>query len=152
MPTAFRVFVIFGGEVVHMNCPAIKYGPASYRVPAHRQSLERMTCRRNVPIGSNVPKQVAFEPEDHGIISLTEACGIFPYCIQDRLNVGWGAGDNLEHLADCSLLLQRFAQLTGAVLLGLEQPDVLDRDHRLIGERRDELYLFVRKRFDDRAT
>src|SRR5262245_48461642 len=106
MSTAFRVFVILGGEVVHMNSPAIEYGSAGYRIPAHGQALERMTCRRNVPIGSNMAKQVAFEPEDHSVVCLTEPRGIFPYCIQDRLNVGWRAGDNFEHLADCSLLLE----------------------------------------------
>src|SRR5262249_25437099 len=35
--------------------------------------------------------------------------------------------DNLQHVGGCGLLLQRFAQL-------VEQPRVLDRNHRLVGE------------------
>ena len=43
------------------------------------------------------------------------------------------AGDELR------LVLARFRQLTVLVLDFVEQPHVLDRDHRLVGERLDEL-------------
>src|SRR5262249_13477637 len=34
-------------------------------------------------------------------------------------------------------------ELARALLFGLEQPHVLDRDHRLVGEGREQLYLLV---------
>ena len=48
------------------------------------------------------------------------------------------AADDVEHVGGGGLLLQRIAQLVGALLLGLEQPHVLDGDHRLVGESRQK--------------
>ena len=44
------------------------------------------------------------------------------------------ARDHAKNLAGRSLLLQRLAQLARARLHLVEQPHVLDRDHRLVGE------------------
>src|SRR5262249_29684431 len=52
-----------------------------------------------------------------------------------------GPADGLEHLGRSRLLPQRFAQLLGALLHLVEQPHVLDGDHRLIGERGGEFDL-----------
>jgi hypothetical protein len=98
-----------------MNRSALEYGSAGYRIPANWQAIDRVTCRGNVPIGSNLPKQVPFEPEDHGIVCLTEARSILPYCIQHWLDIGWRAGNNLQHLAGCSLLLERLGQIVSAL-------------------------------------
>ena len=53
-------------------------------------------------------------------------------------------GDELmtfEHLRCRGLLVQRFGEFARALLLGVEQPRVLDRDHRLVGEGGDQLDL-----------
>src|SRR5262249_42323780 len=102
-----------------------------------------MTRRWNVPIGSNLPKHVAFEPENHGIVRLTEARGILPYCIQHGLDIGWRAGDNLQHLTGCSLLFQRLGEIVGALAQFLEQSRVLDGDDGLRGEVFDQFDLLV---------
>ena len=47
----------------------------------------------------------------------------------------------LQHLRGRGLLLQRLAQIARARLHLVEQPHVLDRDHRLVGEGRDQLDL-----------
>ena len=39
-------------------------------------------------------------------------------------------------------MLQRLRKLARALLLGFEQPNILDRDHRLVGEGLDQLDLF----------
>jgi hypothetical protein len=54
--------------------------------------------------------------------------------IKNRLNIGWRAGDDAKDLAGRRLLFQRFLEL-------LEQPDVLDRNDRLMGKRFQKLYL-----------
>jgi hypothetical protein len=63
-----------------------------------------------------------------------------------RLEVAGRAADDLKHLGRGGLLLQRFRQLLRALLLGLEQPRVLDGNHRLVGKGGDQLYLLVSKR------
>ena len=48
-------------------------------------------------------------------------------------------------------LLQRFGKLTRTLLLSLEQPDVFDRNHRLVGEGFSECDLFVSERLHEGA-
>ena len=52
----------------------------------------------------------------------------------------------LQHLRGRRLLLQRLGQFARARLHLVEQPHVLDRDHRLVGEGRDQLDLLVGER------
>ena len=66
--------------------------------------------------------------------------------LQDRLQIEGRATDDFEHVGGGGLLLQRLAELTGACLHLIEQPHVLDRDHRLVGEGLDQLDLLVRER------
>src|SRR5262249_51471016 len=54
-----------------------------------------------------------------------------------------GAADDLEHVGGSGLLLQRFTQLARACLHLIEQPHVLNRDYRLIGEGGHQLDLLV---------
>ena len=54
--------------------------------------------------------------------------------------------DDLQHLERRRLLLQRSDELARARLHLVEQPHVLDRDHRLVGEGRDQLDLLVGER------
>ena len=56
------------------------------------------------------------------------------------------AADDLEHVGGGGLLLQRFGKFFGALLHLVEQPHVLDRDHRLVGEGGQQLNLPFRKR------
>ena len=54
--------------------------------------------------------------------------------------------DDLQHLRGRGLLLQRLGQLARARLHLVEQPHVLDSDHRLVGEGLDQLDLLVGER------
>ena len=67
----------------------------------------------------------------------------FQQRLQDRLQIEGRATDDFEHVGGGGLLLQRLAELTGARLHLVEQPHVLDRDHRLVGEGGDQLDLLV---------
>src|SRR5215472_7021387 len=54
--------------------------------------------------------------------------------IEDRLHVRGRTADNAEHLGCRRLMLQGLAQFRVALLKFLEQPDILNRDHRLRGK------------------
>ena len=66
--------------------------------------------------------------------------------VEDRLGVGRRAGDRPQDLAGRRLLLERLGQLPVPRLELREQPHVLDRDHRLVGEGLEERDLLVGER------
>ena len=71
--------------------------------------------------------------------------------VEDRLQVERRAADHLEHIGGRGLLLQGLAEIARCVLHLVEQPDILDRDHRLVGEGGDELDLLLGERLDPLA-
>ncbi len=79
-------------------------------------------------------------------IRTANACGILEHGLEDRLQVALRRRDDLQHFRRRGLLLQRFAQIVGALAQFLEQPRVLDGDHGLVGEVRHELDLLVGER------
>ena len=79
-------------------------------------------------------KNIAVDAKYYSIIGFAQPRGIFPHHVQHRLNIRRRAGDDAQDFTRRSLLLQRFLEF-------LEQPDVLDRDHRLVGEGFKELDL-----------
>ena len=54
--------------------------------------------------------------------------------MEDRHQLAGRTADDLEHLGGRGLLLQRFAQIVGALAQLLEQPRVLDGDDGLGGK------------------
>ena len=52
----------------------------------------------------------------------------------------------MQHLGGRGLLLQRLGELARALLLGLKQPYVLERDHCLVGELLEQSFVHVRDR------
>jgi len=68
------------------------------------------------------------------------------------MQVARRTGDHAQHFRGRRLLFQRFRELARALLLGLEQPHVLDRNQRLVGEGGDQLDLFVGERLHDGAS
>ena len=84
-------------------------------------------------------------------LRLAEAHGVRQHGLEHRLEFAGRARDDLQHLGGRRLLLQRLGQLARARLHLVEQPHVLDRDHRLVGERGDEFDLLVGEGPDGRA-
>ena len=82
-------------------------------------------------------------PHNHGvplvesqryIINPADPGGALDDGVEDRLHVRGRAADDTEHLGRCRLILQRLAQFRVALLEFPEEADVLDGDHRLVGE------------------
>src|SRR5262245_66386364 len=65
--------------------------------------------------------------------AFAEAGGAFDNCIEHWLRVSWRPADDVEDFACGSLMFECFGQGPRARLYFIEQPHVLDRDHRLVG-------------------
>ena len=65
------------------------------------------------------------------------------YGVEDRLKLARRGTDYLEDVGGRGLLFQRFTQL-------VEQPRILDRDHRLVGKDSYQFDLLVGERFYSR--
>src|SRR5215472_5671087 len=76
---------------------------------------------------------------DGGYIRLAQPRGRLDQRIEHRLQIERRAADDLEYVGGGGLLLQRFPQL-------VEQPDILDGNHSLVGEVLDKLDLPVTER------
>src|SRR5262249_21523054 len=143
-------------EIIFPVCPAVWN--------LHYTALEqRATCRSSPPcadwgalpqlqgtgrgiVGSGGTAAFAIVAENHAVLGTANADGILQQRPKDALEVERCPADGLEHLGRGSLLPQRFAQLLRARLHLVEQPHILDRDHRLVGEGLDQLDLLVGKR------
>ena len=79
-------------------------------------------------------------------LRLANAHGVFQHRLEHRLKFPRRTGDDLQHLGGRGLLLQRLREISGAMAQLIQQPGVLDRDHRLGGEIRDKANLFVGER------
>src|SRR5262249_7222353 len=66
--------------------------------------------------------------------------------VEHWLDIDWRATDHAKNLAGCRLLLQRFGESTVPSLQFLEEPHVLDRDDRLVGERLQQRDLLLGER------
>ena len=90
----------------------------------------------------------AFFQGDADIVGVAQSGSCRHHGIQHRLYRVWRLRDDAEHLARRGLVLERFLQLGGPRLDLLEETDVVDRDHRLIGEGGDEVDLLFGERLD----
>src|SRR6266481_2439810 len=84
--------------------------------------------------GSNMsPHREVFalaQPQHH-VINPANSRGALYDGVEHGLHVRGRAADDAKHLGRCRLMLQGLPQFCVAFLQFLEQPDILDRDHRL---------------------
>src|SRR4029079_17170051 len=88
----------------------------------------------------------AFSQQGDGIIGSAQLAGAIDDGIHHRLDVGRRRGNHVEDGGAAGLVCQSLRQLARPYLNFLEQPRVLDRDHRLIGKGRNKLDLFFGER------
>ena len=93
-----------------------------------------------------VVEAVALEALDHRIARCTETHGALRDSLQHRLELGRRPGDDPKNVRGRRLAVERGCQIAVARLQLLEQADVLDGDHRLVGEGFEECDLPLRER------
>src|SRR5215813_11109857 len=126
---------------MNMNCFSVHYDSAYRGVPIDAGRPRHRYCSEIRNIFDSFPINTA----NDSVRRLAKSCGVFRDRIQNRLDIRRRAGDNSQDLACRGLLLQRFGELAISILQLSEQPNVLDRDHRLICEGFYQGDLAVRK-------
>src|SRR5207244_8787454 len=89
--------------------------------------------------------ELAVEPQNGRRIAIAESPGVSRDRIEDGLDVSLRSTDDAQDLACRRLLFQRLSQIVIPRLQLLEQADVLDGDHGLVGERLEKGDLLVGK-------
>ena len=84
----------------------------------------------------------------HHVINPTNPRSALDDGVEHRLHIRGRAADDAEHLGRRRLMLQGLAQFCVAFLQLFEQPDILDGDHRLVGEGLYERDLLLGERLD----
>ena len=90
-------------------------------------------------------QQISVNQANRGIFRGAQPHSAFRYGIQHGLNIRWRTSDHLKNIARRRLLLQCFSE-------SLEQPNVLDSDHRLIGKGFEKRDLLLRERTNFRSA
>ena len=88
-------------------------------------------------------QMIAVAQEDHPLWSAAQVAHGIDERLQHRVEIERRAADDLEHVRRRRLLRERFLQVARASLNLVEQPRVLDRDRRLVGECSSHLDLAV---------
>src|SRR4029453_2403730 len=95
----------------------------------------------NIDLGAASGYGTKMSPHNHGIplpesqhhvINPTNSGGALDNRVKHRLHVRGRAADDAEHFGCRRLMLQGLPQFRVACFEFLEQPDVLNRDHRLV--------------------
>src|SRR6266446_3495837 len=107
-------------------------GPAS----ADRPLLDIYRYRAMVRAKTQL---VAVLQEHDGIIGLAKLAGTLDNGFEDRADIGRRGSDHPEDVAAPGLVSQSLRELAGLGLNFVEQPHVLDGDHRLVGKSRSKI-------------
>ena len=94
--------------------------------------------------------EAVVQTEDEAGVCLANTRRRLDQRIEHRPELGARLADDLEHVAGRGLIFEQLLQIVGALPQFSEQPRILDRDHRLVGEGRDQRDLAFRKRLDPR--
>src|SRR6516162_7292705 len=127
-----------------MDSLRFEHGAAGYPVSVEWLPLTegKSAERPGMRTGHNY---VAVAEKDPRVQRFAQTGGIRDDRVENRLKIARRLADDAQHLRCRRLLLERLGELARARLHLVEQPHVLDRDHRLVGERLQQLHLFVRK-------
>ncbi len=128
-----------------MNDFALERGSPGGTPPiwGHRMLLRVFLQFARVAMDRSDGIKIAVAKEDDGIFRLAKAsCGL-DQRVENWLQIKRRATDDLEHIGGRRLLLQRFGKFPAAGLHLVEQADVFDGNHRLVGEGLEEFDLLL---------
>src|SRR5262249_28005831 len=126
---------------------AFERGAAGGTVPAGTDWICRhkvLLTRRNVEVRRR-PQHLTIEAQDMSAVGAAQPACAFGKGLEHCLQIERRTADDVEQLAGCCLLIERFAQF-------VEQACVFNGDHRLRGESGDQLDLFLGKGPDGLPT
>ena len=106
---------------------------------------------RRRPVQRNMPEPAIFVQRHCAEIRLADAGRVFQHRPEYGLQFARRTRNHAQHLRRCRLLLQRLGKLARARLHLVEQPHILDRDHRLVGECRNQFNLLLGERTHGRS-
>src|SRR6266849_298406 len=92
------------------------------------------------------PQLVVLLQDKHSIVGLAKFAGAFDNGLENWSDIGGRGGNYPQDVSAPGLVGQRLGQLAGFCLNLLEQSDVADRDHRLVGEGLQQGNLFFAER------
>ena len=119
-----------------MNCFTLQCDTPSHAAAARPQRLQQRVLDRfaSKTVMGAYPIHIPLLHLDAAHIGCAKPRRQFDQRIEHGLQIEGRAADDLEHVGGGGLLLQRFASAPRALLHLVEQPRVLDGDHRLVGE------------------
>ncbi len=132
-----------GQGVEDVERPALEGGPTDCGAASRPDHvpLPELAVRGGSPVLREEPEHLAVEPRDEGPLGPGQPGRVLDQGLEHRLQIERRAADHLEHFAGRGLLLQGEPQLGVPRLQLGEQADVLDRDHRLVGEGLEQRHL-----------
>src|SRR5262249_49325247 len=130
-----------GPDIYDMNTAAFEQGASAdtsaFRFDRH--GFDPIHEFSGEAAGFSPIEYAIYLPGDRSLVGIGKPSGGFDQRLEHRFEVEGRAADDLEHVGGGGLLLQRFAQL-------VEQPRILDGDHRLRGEILHQCDLLVGER------
>src|SRR5262245_53980667 len=119
---------------------------------AFRVRTERLGPRFNVSgrqvVERHRAETVSVIQIEHAELGSADACRALQHGFKYRFEVARRGGNDLQNIGRRSLLLERLAQVIGALTQFVEQPRVLDGDDRLVRKTREQVDLFIGERPD----
>ena len=124
------------GEIVDMYSLPVKNRPPGWSVSIDESSrLFDKIGPRNFAEVSGRKEIFSVDSEDARVDRVAQSGGVLGESVHDGLNVRRRTGNNAQDLTRRCLLLQGLGEITVAPLQFVEQPHILDRDHRLSSKR-----------------
>ena len=96
-------------------------------------------------------KMAAFRYVSPSKLGAANTRGVFQYLLEHRGKIRRRRTDDLQDLGGRGLLLKGFLEIVRLGLYLVEQVDIADRDHRLVGEGLNELDLLLAERASNEA-
>ena len=120
-------------HIHNLNSPPVDDGATGDSVPIYRPVLAHGSRKHIAYCGTTSPNRPIYLKNDRAW-RVAKSRGAVGDRIENRLNLRRRAGDDLENFTGRGLLLQGFGQIAIANLNFIEQADILDGDHCLVGK------------------
>src|SRR5215472_3009898 len=133
---------------VHLYQLAVQ-NRASHDEPARNRPILGFCAYRTLDPAK--AQAIAVANENFGILGLAKFCDSLANGGKHWLQVDRRARDDLENVTGRGLIIESLLELALLGLHLIEQPHVLDRDHRLVGEGCDEIDFLLSERVDRRS-